>query len=169
MDSPLADEWAGPFDHRVEELARALREIAGGTRSADWNSVHDLLRDLPHETLLSEAVWLVFQWQRCEEKLRKKEEQLGWITHTREALRARIRASREKKVGSAKRAAEIRHSQPNGYRSKAAEMRRIWASGKYKTRDECADKEYAGLGISRDTARKALRNAPEPDRRASQK
>ena len=43
-----------------------------------------------------------------------------------------------------------------------AELRRIWASGKYGTRDLCAEEEYQALGISHSTARRALRNAPNP-------
>lgn len=41
-------------------------------------------------------------------------------------------------------------------------IRAAWASGKYSTRALCAEQEAAALGISFDTARKALRNTPDP-------
>lgn len=62
-------------------------------------------------------------------------------------------------------AAGARHDRPDGSREKQARMRAAWASGKYRSRSDCADKEHTGLGISFETARKALRNTPEPKRR----
>lgn len=42
------------------------------------------------------------------------------------------------------------------------EIQKIWASGKYKSRDLCAEQECAALKLSFSTARKALRNTPDP-------
>lgn len=61
-----------------------------------------------------------------------------------------------------KHAADRRHSQPGGSRDKRENIRTIWASGKYKSRDICAEKECDGLGMSFSVARKALRNTPAP-------
>jgi hypothetical protein len=63
-----------------------------------------------------------------------------------------------------KSAAEARHSRPGGSREARAKIREIWASGKYTTRERCAEEESAALGISFSTARKALRNTPKPTR-----
>ncbi|RZO86147.1 MAG: hypothetical protein EVA65_04230 [Oceanococcus sp.] len=63
---------------------------------------------------------------------------------------------------NAKAAAEARHNQPGGTREKRDAIRRIWATGKYKTRDQCAEAECSALSISYTTARKALRNMPDP-------
>ena len=41
-------------------------------------------------------------------------------------------------------------------------IRAAWASGKYSSRMICAEQEAAAMGISVDTARKALRNTPDP-------
>lgn len=46
--------------------------------------------------------------------------------------------------------------------SKKDRLLKIWASGKYSSRDICAEEEYNGLGISFQTARKWLRNSPNP-------
>lgn len=60
------------------------------------------------------------------------------------------------------RNAEARHGAPNGYRAKGAAVRLAWASGKYASRDRCAEEVSHDLGISFSTARKALRNTPDP-------
>ena len=62
----------------------------------------------------------------------------------------------------ARNAANIRHDQHGGYREKQDEIRKQWFSGKYTSRDHCAEQKHAALGISFSTARKALRNMPEP-------
>ena len=55
-----------------------------------------------------------------------------------------------------------RHSAPGGSHDMAAEMRKAWASGKYKSKEVCADEEHERLGISRPTARNYLINTPSP-------
>lgn len=71
------------------------------------------------------------------------------------------------------RACAIKADRTRGAREKAARrhartaaakdaVRAAWASGKYSTRALCAEQEAAELGISFDTARKALRNTPDP-------
>lgn len=66
---------------------------------------------------------------------------------------------------SARTAANARHDRPGGSREKQRKIREIWASGKYSTRDICAEEECAALDMSFSAARKALRNAPGPNRR----
>ena len=62
----------------------------------------------------------------------------------------------------AKAAADARHSQPGGSRDKQQRIREIWATGKYSSRDRCAEEECAALDMSYSAARKALRNTPDP-------
>lgn len=63
---------------------------------------------------------------------------------------------------AAKIAANAKHDKPGGSREKANEMRKQWASGKYSTRDICAEQECASLNMSFSAARKALQNTPDP-------
>lgn len=63
---------------------------------------------------------------------------------------------------SAKSAINVRHSKPGGSREKKARLQAIWASGKYSSRSVCAEEECAGLGMSYETARKALINTQNP-------
>jgi hypothetical protein len=65
---------------------------------------------------------------------------------------------------TAKAAANARHNRPGGSRGKQRQIREIWATGKYSSRDICADEECAALGMSFSAARKALTNAPVPSR-----
>ena len=62
----------------------------------------------------------------------------------------------------AKAAADARHNQPGGSRDKQQQIRDIWATGKFTTRDRCAEEECAALDMSFSAARKALRNTPDP-------
>jgi len=62
----------------------------------------------------------------------------------------------------ARAAANARHSRPGGSRDKKMQIREIWMSGKYSSRDICAEQECAALGMSFSAARKALRGTPGP-------
>ncbi len=65
---------------------------------------------------------------------------------------------------NARNAANKRHDQPDGSRYKKSQIRGIWASGNYSSRDICAEQECAALGMSFSAARKALINTPDPSR-----
>lgn len=64
----------------------------------------------------------------------------------------------------ARTAANALHDRPGGSREKKMAIRAAWASGKYKSRDICAEQECAGLNMAISTARRALKGTPEPDR-----
>lgn len=59
---------------------------------------------------------------------------------------------------NARAAANARHNLPGGSRDKQRKIREIWASGKYASRDICAEQECAALEMSFTAARKALKN-----------
>lgn len=59
---------------------------------------------------------------------------------------------------TAKAAAEARHNKPGGSRDKKRQIQEIWASGKFSTKQLCAEQECAGLGMSYEAARRALVN-----------
>lgn len=65
---------------------------------------------------------------------------------------------------TAKAAANARHDLPGGSRDKQRQIRELWASGKYSSRDLCAEQECAALNMSISVARRALKNTPEPSR-----
>lgn len=61
-------------------------------------------------------------------------------------------------------AANARHDKPGNSRDKQKRIREIWASGKYSSRDLCAEEEYDALGMSFAAARRALKNTPAPSK-----
>ncbi len=61
-----------------------------------------------------------------------------------------------------KKGAVTLDSRPGGSREKREKIRQIWATGKYLKKDVCAEQECAALDMSFSTARKALRNMPNP-------
>jgi len=64
---------------------------------------------------------------------------------------------------AAKNAADVRHNLPGGSRDLKNQLLNIWATGKYSSRDICAEQEYSELGYkSLKTARNALLNSPDP-------
>jgi hypothetical protein len=69
--------------------------------------------------------------------------------------------STEWRSQTARNAANARHDQPGGSRDKQQRIRDIWATGKYTSRDRCAEEEYAALDMSYSAARKALINTPD--------
>lgn len=78
--------------------------------------------------------------------------------------RAAEEAQEKYKTERARNAAMARHSAPGGSRSKRDRLIDIWASGKYTSRDLCAEEECGHLGVSYTTARKYLYGTPEPVR-----
>ena len=72
---------------------------------------------------------------------------------------ARASAVKEARTQSARESAILRHA-PTAAAKDA--VRAAWASGKYSSRDLCAEQEAAALGISFASARKALRKTPDP-------
>lgn len=82
-------------------------------------------------------------------------------------LSAEVENQRHAKKRSqiAKTAVNARHNKKGGSRDKAEQIKAIWATGKYSTREICAEEEYQALGYpSFATARKALRNTPAPEK-----
>lgn len=139
------------------------------TGNRDWHGwAHvDTLR--PQPKVESKPPGLVVRWkfdggttmdQDYIEYVRQSVEQKGAL---RMLAINKALAEQEKKE-KAKNAAEQRHGRAGGTRDKKEEIRKIWATGKYDSRDVCAEQECAALGMSFSTARKALRNTPAPKR-----
>nr|WP_298168320.1 hypothetical protein [uncultured Pseudomonas sp.] len=73
------------------------------------------------------------------------------------------RAVKNKISLNAAKAAHTRHSKPDGAKALKQKIQAIWATGKYSSRDTCAEEEYSAVGYrTLTTARKALRGTPDP-------
>jgi hypothetical protein len=79
----------------------------------------------------------------------------------RDLAREALMASEGRKE-QARQAANAKHDKPGGAREKAEAIRALWATGKFSSRDRCAEEECAAAGMSFAAARRALRNTPEP-------
>jgi hypothetical protein len=86
------------------------------------------------------------------------QELVAFHLETNEKQKAVSAKAKEK----AARAANALHDKPGGTRQKQKTIRAAWESGKYSSRDLCAEQECAAIGMSFSAARKALRNTPEP-------
>jgi hypothetical protein len=60
--------------------------------------------------------------------------------------------------------AHTQHAKSGGAKERRKNIISAWVSGKYNSRDECAEKEARAYGISFSTARNYLRNTPDPKR-----
>jgi len=54
------------------------------------------------------------------------------------------------------------HDQKNGYRDRKERLLAAWATGAYKSRNDCAFRLCEKYGVVEETARKWLRNTPDP-------
>ena len=71
-------------------------------------------------------------------------------------------AAKKLTSSKAKKSAFAGHSKPGRSHEKQKNIRDAWASGKYSSREVCAEQECAALGMSFSAARRALRNIPQP-------
>ena len=79
-------------------------------------------------------------------------------------LRSNLNTIKKIKSANAKKAADSRHNKPGGNNDKKKQIQEIWLSGKYFSRDVCAEQECAALNMSFTTARKALINLAKPEK-----
>lgn len=113
---------------------------------------------------LREKEWLISYSKKVGEKKlteeiqKQKEEHIELIKHYRNLDKERIT---NKLSEQGRKGANKKHTRTNMAKQ---EIVKIWASGKYTSRDECAEQESGYLNISLSTARRALRNTPEPIR-----
>lgn len=68
-----------------------------------------------------------------------------------------VLGSSEWRSERARAAANARHNKPGGSREKRALLVEIWRSGKYDSKDRCAEEECRALDLSPGTARKILK------------
>ena len=144
----------GSWDHEL------LAEIAAGAvlesltlRSIFANFLHAMYQRDKNTDSRIEAVE---NWAGACERLFRIGDELV------EAFEDELRERAESASALGKKAADARHDKPGGSRSMRAAIRETWASGKYSSRDICAEEECGALGVSFSAARKALRNTADP-------
>jgi hypothetical protein len=78
------------------------------------------------------------------------------------SIYAQVIAKEQQASKRGRKAADALHSKPGGSRDKRQAIIDIWATGKYSSRDICAEEECNHLQMSFSAARRALRNTPKP-------
>ena len=145
---------------RIEAL-----EIVLGKSLTFEQPIRSLAQYMDNAKETAQLICLYKEVREAEEKLDHLAELRDSLREMEEGITDQICEGSIRVMESASRrgkaAAEARHNKPGGSRSKAEEMLRLWASGKYSSRDICAEQECAALGLSFSTARKALRNTPK--------
>ncbi len=145
------DEKPLPMAAELNQLADFLKTVKPMIESLTVaeNEAETLLRQV-HEMTLDEV----------EDYLRDHPINALTLVAFAEAAHKRQRAEAFSAIGA--KAAEVRHNQPGGSRERQQAIRDAWASGKYSSRDRCAEEECGSLNMSFSAARKALRNTPDP-------
>lgn len=146
----LTKEWKEYFDGFWNSLGGDLK-----TTIATWD------QSKKEANALYQLIKSAQSYAEIEEHLEKNPPSARLILHLL------MIAEKHFKTESGSNAAKARHTQAGGSLDKQEQIRKLWASGKYSSRTVCAQKEHENLGMSLETARKALRNTPDPADRAS--
>jgi len=145
---------------------RAVDEYSIEEQSLLFRLLYDLANDKEIGGVVSVARQVLIVWSDRTINRFGEVYRLGWDNGHRAGsffTQKRLKKSGEKKIRyRVSKAANALHDKPGGSRSKANAIREIWASGKYSSRDLCAQEECDHLGMSLSAARKALRNTPAP-------
>ena len=145
-------------DPRIEPLlAQARKDFSFEDAIRQWAIekilAADILQDF--EASLSDQRQALDAWSKSKESHREAVK-----------LHAKVEKKLSEKLNAASArgrvAANALHDKPGGSREKISAIRDLWASGKYSSRDLCAEQECAYLNMSLSAARKALRNTPKP-------
>ncbi len=147
----LDDPRIGPL------LAVARKEFSFEHAIRQWAIQKILAADLSldFEALLLDQGQALDAWLKSKEG---RKEALKLRSDAEEKLRKKSADATER----SRAAANALHNRPGGSREKVDAIRKIWGSGKYKSKDLCAEQECASLNMSFAAARKALRNISSP-------
>lgn len=159
-------EVAVSWEEIFETAQKSEKKLSIDEAKQEGFTRHDqalsMLRSMSKRELVDMAIDFLFDLRRKEWMSKSLRAQVNLTAKQRELIRHRLNAIKITASARGTKAAEIRHSKPGGSRSKADEMRSLWASGKYSSRDICAEQECGALGLSFSTARKSLRGTPDP-------
>ena len=171
LDNP--DKKIEAYKIYLKENYKTYEELLNNAASA--MTYFDLMEELNNDLIeelktTSKQIYqntsVIETFQQLQKLKEEKEEKESFGKMVRLSIIATKEGMAYESKQRARHAANARHSKPGGSREKQEKIRAIWATGKYTTRERCAEEEYDALGISFTTARKALRNTPSPKKRS---
>lgn len=150
----------------IERVREGIKNI----RRANFDPFHLEMVFARTQVLYEDAVDVIRKSMEVDQEVNQLDEAMKILADKERVLNLGMIAYLEKvpieiaKKNSlnGKNAAEVRHSKPGGNREKGDAIRNAWATGKYSSRDICAEQECASLKMSLSSARKHLRNTPDP-------
>ena len=158
----VAVSWQELFEASQKSEKKLSIDEAREEGHERYSQAVSLLKSMSKSELVRMAADFLFDLSRQEWNNKSLRSQASLTVKQRELIRQRLNAMKITASQRGTKAAEILHGRPGGSRSKAAEIRSLWASGKYSSRDICAEQECGALELSFSTARKALRGTPDP-------
>lgn len=147
-----------PTFHEIETWLANNRAYTSDVRIAALEKT--TLRNVDIDTLRHFAAAYFVQCDQARQSSEALPGLLHQVIKTGKAMSDRVEKQRTSK--KQKKAADAKNVL-KGYADKRDSIRWTWATGKYSSRDLCAEQECAVLDMSLSTARKALRNTPDPD------
>lgn len=146
----------------VADALDAINKGGINSKSIAGDYLIESMDAVSYAEYLRDAEWLVSYTKKTNNKTlsealsKQKAEHQEWFKYQQRMDKER---KTHKLSEQGKKGAAIKHKNTNEAKN---ELKEIWASGKYTSRDVCAEQECARLNLSFSTARKALRNTPEP-------
>ena len=140
----MSDEWKQHYENVWNAMSPWLREMI-----ADWSKVKN------EALMLLEVLHKSDGFDDVENYLKNNPPSAHLVIHL--LLQHEEQLGSELRSNKGRFAAQKKHEKTNAAKEI---MKEFWTSGKYTSRDICAEQEAAGLNLSFSTARKALRNTP---------
>lgn len=148
-----------------KDVAQRLKALAGSDHEKTAEALADIGRRLPDiqrevQNLRAAMEQGVLSWRRHINEQPPSADAIGFLLISHEDSLKKEAAAQASAKGA--HAARKRHSQPGGSDAKREAIRKAWATGKFSSRDACAEQESAALGMSFSTARRHLRGTEDP-------
>jgi hypothetical protein len=157
--------------HRISQLTSQVLLLPHDVLAQKYAALSVLNDDLSgildqYQTMLDQSYEalnkIVQQSSNVPDQTKKLVETIVELTKTVEdAGRMGFKIAAQKASELGRKKAIARHEQGK-FAERKAELIKTWLEGKYATKTRCAEKECMRLAMSFDTARKTLRNVPNP-------
>jgi hypothetical protein len=168
---PASPEDKTPAELRLGDVIKKVpRDAINFPNVPDESTIAELVKVLPEILLIANDtqtnLWDAYRQakaaQQCTDGGDFQEAMRCAVNMASSLVRGATGAIADTRSQKARQSADALHDAQGGSRNKQKAIRALWASGKFTSRDRCAEEECAQLGMSFAAARRALRNTPDP-------